>query len=273
MARRRVTRPKAKEPVFEMEPVQEGASIFDYLSIWYGPPKIGKSKMVSCLGNPGDVYFLCTEPGYRWLKIRKDRIDCWEDFVLFVRKASKKKKFVASVRMWCIDPVDKLAKYCMSYVCDKRKIDHPSDQEWGKGWEAFGDEFTEWMLKLCAIGPGVAAISHVKERKVIIDGVESDKETPAMAKKCYTILNDLADITIKFEFEPKKRGKRYRNKERRRCLRLRGTDSKEAGDRTGMLPPLIPYNTEQEAINKIMSCFEGRKEEPKKKKKKTKKRK
>ena len=264
MARKRTK--QGKEPVFEMVATQEGTSIFDYLSIWYGPPKIGKTTLLSKFE---DVYFLVTEPGYKFLKIRKSKINSWEDFIAFVRKTEKSKKFVKTVNMWCVDPMDKLSKYCMTYVCEKRKIDHPSDQEWGKGWEAFRDEFTEWILRLCAIGPGLAAISHVKEREVITRSIELTKETPAMPKTCYTVLNDLADIIVKIGYEPRKRGK-----EQRRCLFLRGTECIEAGDRTGILPSIIPFDKEQEALDSIMAYFSGkkvRKEDKHTKKKKRKK--
>ena len=261
MARKRTI--QGKEPVFEMEATQEGTSIFDYLSIWYGAPKIGKSTLLSKF--PG-TYFLVTEPGYKFLTIRKSKIDNWADFIAFIKKVEHSKKFVASVKMWVIDPIDKLAKFCMTHVCDKRGIDHPADQEWGKGWEAFRDEFAEWMLRLCAVGPGVAAISHVKEREVITRTMVLTKETPAMPKTCYTILNDLADIVAKIGYEPKVRGKK--NKQRR-CLFLEGTETIEAGNRTGsLLPPILPFNTEQEVVDKIMKSFEQKGGHLKKKKKK-----
>lgn len=272
MAKRRNKRPKASEVVFEMEATQEGSSIFDYLSMWYGPPKIGKSTLLSKFEG---VYWLCTEPGYKFLKIRKSKINSWEDFMAFVRKAEKSKKFVSTVKMWCIDPVDKLSKFCMSYSCDRLKIEHPNDAKWGKGWDAFRDDFTEWILRLCALGPGVAVISHVKERDIVIDGVETEMITPAMPKTCYTILNDLCDITIKLGYEPRKRGKKNRHKKQRRCLFTEGTESMEAGNRTGhALPPIIVYDDEEDAIAQIMAAFdEGKEGNLEVKKKKSKKRK
>jgi len=248
-----------------MTPVKEGTSIFDYLSVWYGPPKVGKSTLLSKFKN---AYFLVTEPGYKFLKIRKSKIDCWEDFTAFVKAVEKKPKFISTVDLWVIDPVDKLSKYCMAYVCNKRGIDHPSDQEWGKGWEAFGDEFTEWILRLCAIGPGLAAISHVKEREVTTRSMKLTKETPAMPKKCYTVLNDLADITICIGFEPRVRRKGKKNKKQRRCLFTEGTETIEAGNRTGeTLPPIMPFTDEQVVIDELMGYFEEKGGQSKKKKK------
>jgi len=111
VARKRAKKVKAAEVIFEMEPSQEGESIFDYLSMWYGPPKIGKSTLISKFDG---VYWLCTEPGYKFLNIRKSKINCWEDFMAFVKVMEKSAKKVSSVKMWCIDPIDKLAKYTTS---------------------------------------------------------------------------------------------------------------------------------------------------------------
>ncbi|KKL89711.1 hypothetical protein LCGC14_1911960 [marine sediment metagenome] len=122
-------REKASPIVFETEAVKEGGSLFDYLSIWYGPPKIGKSKL---LAQVEGAYFLCTEPGYRHLKIRKSRIKNWKDFITFIKYMGKHSKKVATVRMWVIDPVDKLAKYCMQYVCGQDKIAHPATKSGGR---------------------------------------------------------------------------------------------------------------------------------------------
>lgn len=266
MARKRNKRPKAAEVVFEMVASQEGSSIFDYLMMVYGLPKIGKSTLISHFEG---VYWLVTEPGYKHLKIRKSKINSWEDFMAFVKKAEKSKKFVKTVKMWCIDPVDKLTKFAMSYACAELKIDHPNDAGYGKGWEAYGDTFTEWILRLCAIGPGVAVISHVKTREVIVNGMTIEKETPAMNKKCYTIINDLCDITLQIGYEPRKKGRKNRGKKQRRCLYTEGTDCIEAGNRTGRrLPPIIPFNDEAEAVKALMAAFDNNTKPRKKKKKK-----
>lgn len=254
---------------FEEEPTMEGAEFYDYLSIWYGPPKIGKSTLLHLFE---DTYFLCTEPGYKFLKLRKTRIPNWQTFTEFIYEMSKHPRKVATVKLWVIDPIDKLAKFCMQWVCGRDDIAHPADQEWGKGWEAFRDEFTHWILELGRLGPGIAAISHVAERKVAYHNVEITKESPAMPKTCYTILNDLADIIGYIGFEPKEKGKRRTS---RRCLDFRPQPGRDAGDRTGFLPEIIPFDTEQQAVTKILECFRSKKgaSQPKKKHQKKRKRK
>lgn len=244
-------REKASPIVFEDEATKEGGSFFDYLSIWYGPPKIGKSTLLSKVEG---AYFLCTEPGYRHLKIRKSRIKNWKDFTSFIKYMNKHPKKLATVNLFVIDPVDKLAKYCMQYTCGRDKVAHPTDQDWGKGWEAFRDEFTYWFLRLGALGKGIAVISHIKVREVEVEGMMRDKECPAMPKTCYTVCNDLADITVRIGYAKKKKGKK-----RKRCLFTEGTVDMEAGNRLGeLIPPCIVYTSEAEVMKRFLAYCEGK---------------
>ncbi len=256
---------KASPIVFEDEATREGGSFFDYLSIWYGPPKIGKTKL---LAQVRGAYFLCTEPGYRHVKIRKSRIKNWKDFISFIKYMGKHSKKLSTVKVFVIDPVDKLAKYCMQYTCGRDKVAHPADQEWGKGWEAFRDEFTYWFLRLGALGPGIAVISHIKIREVEAEGIMRDKGCPAMPKTCYTICNDLSDITVRIGYAKKKRGKK-----RKRCLYTEGTIDMEAGNRLGeLIPPCITYTDEAEVMKRFLAYCEGKELPTKSTKKKLKRR-
>lgn len=241
----------AAEIIIEEEPSVESNQFQDLLSLTYGPPKIGKSTLWSLF--PG-VYFLPTEPGYRALNIRKTYIPNWKTFTKFVSLMEKKKKTCKDISIFCVDTVDNLSKFCMQYACGRDGITHPSDEEWGKGWEAFRDEFTHWILRLCALGPGVSFISHEKQREVIFHGVKMPKETPAMPTTAYTIINNLVDVILKFSYA----GKMKSRKEilsTKRCLYTRPTALYDAGDKTGKLPTKIIFRTEEEAVDIIMKSF------------------
>jgi len=255
---------KADSIVIEDEPTQEGGEFQDFLSLTYGPPKICKSTLWSLF--PG-VYFLPTEAAYKSLKIRKTHIPNWVTFTKFITTMEKRPKLYSTVSIWCIDTVDNLSKFCMQYVCGRENISHPTDQDWGKGWEAFKDEFTHWILRLCALGPGVSFISHQNEREVVVHGVKMPKEVPAMPKTTYTVINNLVDIILKVSWTGKIK-KRKDTLSSKRCLYTKPTAMYDAGDRTGKLPDEIPFRKEQEAVDIILRCFEIHR-----KKRKTKKRK
>ncbi len=246
---------KADPIIIEDEAIVEGGLFQDHLSLTYGPPKIGKSTLWSLF--PG-VYFLPTEPGYRALKIRKTYIPNWATLIRFVTTMEKKPKLHKDILIFCVDTVDNLSKFCMQYVCGRDDIAHPTDQEWGKGWEAFRDEFTHWILRLCALGPGVSFISHQNQREVIFHGVKMPKETPAMPKTSYTVVNNLVDIILKFNYVGKMK-KRKEAISTKRCIYIRPTAMYDAGDRTGKLPSKIVFDAEEEAVQIILDSFKEKK--------------
>lgn len=250
---------KADEIIIEEEASVEGGSFQDHLSLIYGAPKIGKSTLCSLFP---DVYFLPTEPGYKALKIRKTYIPNWVTFTKFITTMERKPKLHKSISIFCVDTVDNLSKFCLQYVCGRENIAHPADQEWGKGWEAYRDEFTHWILRLCAIGPGVTFISHQNQREVIFHGIKMPKETPAMPKTSYTVINNLVDIILKFSYVGKMKSRKDAISTKR-CIYTRPTAMYDAGDRTGKLPAKIVFNTEAEAVQIILDSFKTKKKKSK----------
>ena len=226
----------------------------DHLTLLYGPPKIGKTQLT--IRFPG-VYLLPTEPGYKWANVRKSFIPNWATFIEFIKHMEKNRKLVKTVKMWGVDTVDNLSKFCMQYVCGRENIAHPSDEEWGKGWEAFRDEFTHWIMRLTSLGPGTLFISHEQERDVISRSITITKRMPAMPKTCYTVINNLVDVILNMGTVTET--KLIKGKKKRvdvRCLFTKPAEHFDAGDRTGKLPDEIRFKTEQEAVDEILACFD-----------------
>jgi hypothetical protein len=259
--------------ILEDVPSIVGATFEEGMVCLYGPPKIGKSDFAQHIDG---VYFLPTEPGYKWLNVRKTVISDWASFIAFIKLMKKKPKFVSTVKMWCIDTGGNLSKFAMQYACGREDIAHPTDHEWGKGWEAFGDEFNYWLLELSALGPGVIIIAHEKDRNVVIAGTEVTKFSPSMPKTTYEIINALADVTLHMSYDKgmikakttRKKGKRKKpDLYACRCFYTKGDDNRDAGDRSNLLPPKIPFETTQEALDKILGYFEAGQKGDKKKRK------
>lgn len=236
---------------FEEEPTTEGIDFLSLLTLLYGSVKIGKTTTASKF--PGG-YFLPTEPGYRALNCRKTPIKNWNSFTKFIKIMEKSPKKVKSVKVWIIDTVDNLAKFCMDFVCGRDEIAHPSDAEWGKGWEAWRDEFTRWIMRLINLGNGVVFISHSVTREVVSRSMKIDKTMPALPKTCYTIINNLVDRILFMDYYRKvksKKSSKYIPGETR-CVFCRPSEDFEAGDRTGLLPRSIPFLTEKELVDKLL---------------------
>jgi len=169
----------------------------------------------------------------------------------------KKPKFCKKIKLWCIDTVDNLAKGCMQYACGRADISHPSDKEWGAGWEAFADEFMHWICRLGVLGPGLAVISHETSYEVTIRGRKYNKHIPAMPKTAYKILNGMADMILRMAHEHTKKRKSGRTTitTTRVLLTQAGIDY-DAGDRTELLPETIPFKTEKQLVKTLLECFE-----------------
>jgi hypothetical protein len=241
---------------FEAEPSITGGRFQDHLIICYGPPKIGKSTLFSLF--PG-AYFLATEPGYKALNVRKtdltgrDGVSMWSKFRSVIESARKSPSQIEDVSMWVIDTVTNLSKACMDWTCNEAGVTHPSDQEWGKGWAAYADEFMEQILSLASLGKGIAFIAHQSTMEVVSRRMKVTKEAPDLPSTTYRIVNNMSDVILQMSYV--KKGKVADELGELRCLYTKPSEVRDAGDRTGQLPDVIKFKTEKEAVRKILSCF------------------
>lgn len=244
--------------VFESEPSVAGGRFQDHLIICYGPPKIGKSTLLSLF--PG-AYFLATEPGYKALNVRKtdltgkDGVSMWSNFRDVVASARANPRDVESVSMWVIDTVTNLSKACMDWTCDQAGVTHPSDQEWGKGWAAFADEFMQQILSLASLGKGITFIAHQTTMEVVSRRMKVTKEAPDLPMTTYRIVNNMSDVILQMSYV--KQGKDADELGELRCLYTKPSEVRDAGDRTGKLPDVIKFRKEVDAVKKILACFEN----------------
>jgi len=212
-------------------------NVEDSLIFLYGPPKIGKSTFCSKIE---DALFISTEPGLKFLSVLAVDCNSWQDFQAIVDSLEN-----SHDRYSCfvIDTVDILQKFCSAYVCENRNIDHPSDQEWGKGWEALSREWSHWLIKLAALGKGVIFIGHAQEKEVKSRGMTITKIVPSMPNAGFKVINAMVDFILFAGFESKKIKKDGKTKRvEHRVLYTKATEGIEAGDRLGILPITIEFD-------------------------------
>ncbi len=241
---------KSAKIVFDAEPHIEAVSFERLLIMLYGQPKIGKSTLASCF--PG-VYFLATKHGYKALKIQKQIIPNWPSFVSFVKWAAVHRKTLKPVNAFCLDTATNLAKFCQQWCCGRSGIAHPSDQEWGKGWDAVRDEFTFWILALAELKKGIIFIAHETEREVVTRAIRLTKTVPDLPNSAAKFLNALVDITARLSYV--KRSKKDSELGEKRCLYLRPNETSDAGTRFGQLPLRIKFKTEEYAVKRLLQSY------------------
>lgn len=247
-------------------PSKPSVNLSDYIVLLYGIKKIGKTSMCQYFDNP---FFIMLEPGAKALPVYqtcdengKPRIvKSWVEFKEWIKLLEKDKKYKVII----IDTVDRLFKLCQKDVCKRLCITHPSEGEWGKGWEAVREEFEEWVLgRLLGMGKGVVFISHAKEAEIKTRvGDTYNKITATMANQAKEAIEGVIDVWCHYCYDGENR-----------YLTIRGDDHTDAGHRLrrhfkyidGTRIRKIPMGkSEKEAYDNFIAAFYNELEAPKKK--------
>lgn len=186
----------------------------DYSVLLYGLEKVGKTTLAARFPK---ALFLMFEPGGKALSIYQMAMTNWPTFKKTLKLLEKDRRFNTIV----VDTVDIAFKMCERTTCRKMGIEHPSDEDWGKGWNAIRDEFTERMALLLSLGKGVVLISHASEKEIKKrDGDKYHVISPTMAGQAKSVIQPMVDIWCYYTIE-----------KGRRVLVVRGDDHVMAGVR------------------------------------------
>ena len=118
------------------------------------------------------------------------------------------KLFVADGRFktGVVDTADIAYEMCMAHVCKKMGVDHPSDEAFGKGWNAVRKEFQTWVMELLGSGKGVIFISHTKDSEFKTRRGETfNKIGASMPGQAADVIQGLVDIWANYTYDGKKR--------------------------------------------------------------------
>jgi hypothetical protein len=203
-----------------------------------GQPKIGKTTIASKLGgDEGDVLFFCTEPGHKFQEIYKWETKdghsptSWEHFKECVRELLSGEHNFKAI---CIDTVDNLYSWCSTHVLREQEIEHESDLGFGKGWKLVEKEFHTVINFITQKDYGVIFLTHEKTENRKKKGVEYNYSTSTLGTGATRVVHGLSDYIFYF----------HSDDDGRRWIRTKGTNNINAGDRSGLLPELIPMDAE-----------------------------
>jgi hypothetical protein len=173
---------------------EPSSNLQDYSMLWFGREKIGKTTLGSMF--PDSLFLMC-EPGGKALRIHKIDIHNWYEFKGAVAEVLKDKRY----RTIIVDTVDKAYDYCQEAVCLNLAIEHPSEEEWGKGWGKVRTEFAQMMTALAHCGKGLILTSHARETEIKRrGGASTTRITPTMAAGARGVLEPMVDIWAYFTY-------------------------------------------------------------------------
>jgi hypothetical protein len=195
-------------------------------TLLYGLPKVGKSTFASQI--PGAL-FLATEEGHNHLEVFKVNITKWEDVLALGNELQKPGHGFTTL---VIDIVDWLYKHCEHYICTKFEVFHPSDLAYGKGFSLVKDEFVRVLNRLNQIGFGMIFISHAKEREMKKKNMSFTYMDTTLSGSSSQLICGLCDYILYA----------YIDEKGQRVMRTKPTTYINAGDRSGKLPEILPFN-------------------------------
>lgn len=219
------------EIYFPNEPGLDSKDMKKMKWFMYGPPGVGKSTFMA---QAKDVLFLTTDGGHDFINSMNRPIENWFMFKKYVKAI--KTDLPDQYKAIAFDVVDAFWKMCRKSVCDKRGIEHPSDEQWGKGYDLVASEFELPFLELISLKKyGLFFLSHSEdiEKKTRLSTVT--KTVPKLKKAALDILMPMMDIVSFYGLD----GAVDDDGKAIRRMYFQPTESMEAKDRTKLLPESI----------------------------------
>jgi hypothetical protein len=226
----------------------------DYSVLLYGPPKIGKSTLAS---EWPKAIFLATETkGLKAMAVHAIKISNWSQFRAAISMAISSGKYETAI----VDTLDVAFQYCSDYCCKKFGFEHPSDEEWGKGWDILSKEWWKEIIRLYNSKLTCIFVSHSKTVEIRSRFGTTSKTEMTLPYTGRRVLIPLVDIIMCMK--PKTVVKGHGHTTEKRVVICRPTESVEAGDRTDRLPAeiTVPKGGGFRKISAVFKEGEGRKD-------------
>lgn len=236
--------------LLDLKPHVVSTDLSGYITLIYGPPKIGKSTFGARMPKP---LLLAFERGYNAIPgvIAQD-ITSWGEMKQVMREL-KKPEVQENFKSIVVDTIDIAADFAQKYVCNQLGVENIGDGGWTtNGWAKYKKEFEDVFRTLAQLGYAIVFISHDKEKTIKPqNGTEYQQIGSSMQSSALSIIENMADIIGYAHPKVNPDGTTQR------VLTLRSLDNSiRCGCRFRYIEPEIPFSYEaltkalQEAINK-----------------------
>lgn len=203
----------------------------------YGPSKIGKTSFANKISGSA---FIATERGHNFLNPKPQfpvkYVSDWAEFLSATSDIVAQIKKGVPIKTVVIDRVDSLYPMVEDHVCKENKIKSLQDLEWGKGFSLARKEFERVIRKLSLVGIGIVYISLSKEKELKSKTQAYTVTTTTLDARATEIVAGLTDFNL-FAYMNEAGQRVVRTKPYKYVVPL--------GDRTGLLPEIIPFQYEE----------------------------
>lgn len=226
----------------------------------FGPPKIGKSKFAS--GWPHVIYLVTSKKEIARIKAPYILVNTHKKLMAAVDYLIENKK-VLDHRVVVFDFVDAMYSNAETYICQKLKIEHPSEAGYGKGVGMIDKAFGKVINQMIGSGYGCIFISHMQIKEVTTIGGTVTKTVTSLPERARKILIPLVSVIGYIDFESVKKKDEETGKVKfiqQRMISFEPSEFLEAGDRDGYLPPKIRcFEDPKKTYQVIEDYYSGKK--------------
>lgn len=136
-----------------------------YIWFLYGPPKIGKTTLLSQIT---DALIVATEQGTSALEVFETKVTSWSDFTTVLDELSTNKE-ADKFKAVCIDTVGILWDLLCSDICKRRGWEHISEPGFAEGYDMAKVEMTSAISKLRSLDKLIVFVAHERRTEELDD--------------------------------------------------------------------------------------------------------
>ena len=180
----------------------DGACARKVMALIYGFNGSGKTSIArDCHSIGGKTLILATDANYAPLGGKKYVVDIesWEQFSLAVEKLPYDQFDTIAV-----DTVTQLIDLVQVHECRRLGIEHPSDAEFSKGWQAMRVELGRVLTKMELRAKNVIYLAQEKSEEVsVVPGRRTVKALAALAEGSGRRVRGVVSLVGRIEVDPK----------------------------------------------------------------------
>ena len=131
--------------------------------LMYGPPKIGKTTMLSSLDK---CLIIDTESGSNMIEVHILHANNRKELIEILKQAREGHEF----KYIAIDTIDKVVQWAEEAVCQENSVQALADLPFGKGWGLARDKVMNTIHAFKDVCDHLIIVGHRKTAKAVVEG-------------------------------------------------------------------------------------------------------